>query len=397
MGSETVGGEETSPEQQSPDTPSKPTNNGGPHGYDDETMPRWRIRLRHISPCMSYSLVSVLLLAILVSSLSPNPLYALMFAFLAILPAGIVARFLMTNFHDTAVSEPFLVKQFFIGAIPLAILVLIVELIFTGIISLALFSSELATVSDELLNGANSTLPLNTTTPTDTTRTQTTLKLQSILLAINKRSFLDVMLEVVPLWKAVLYSFLTAFLVAALVEEVGKWLVSGRYKKINSEPSNLELGRTISCRGILAICSMGALGFATIENLGFVLFLSASRSDGFPFNLVFMAVLRGILAFPVHVGAQFFVGVTAAQNYIFHDNRSVFYAILIVIMFHGSFDAAALVVSDLLTMRSWPQWSMAFVIGFQLFLAGLLLILCRGRSKALLERERIAVPLEEEV
>lgn len=297
---------------------------------------------------------------------SPRPFYTLLFVILAFLPAVPVARFILRNFQDSAVSKSFLLTQFLLGAVPLIIVAGQVELVLTVIFAIMVFRSELAAAKQALssIQGATSS--------TDQDKADAALQ---------------ALLKVTPLWKVLIFFLLVAFITAGLVEEAGKWFVARRYRKLdNAEDSS---SARIGCRGILASACASALGFAMTENVGYVLGIANANRTGFSFGLVGLALLRGILAYPVHVGTQFYVGVSAARWHVLGDRASVAWALFVAVLFHGTFDAVAFICMVLVGLKRIPEWVGAFVPVFDVVLVGFLLLLCRGRYTALLQRERV--------
>lgn len=329
------------------------------------------------------ALIFILPLALLIST-SSKPWYALLFGLLAVLPAAIVAKFLVSKFSDPAVTSGFLVSQFIIGFAPLALAVIIAEGIASGILAVIIFYSELPKIEEAL---------------EDHNRNGTAAYIANVISVHHtaESPLPSDISKIVPLWKVILFSVLTAFLVAGAMEEIGKWLIARRYHKINQRPENVSADRQITCRGVISVACMGALGFATFENIGYVFGVSRSQKDSFPLDLLAMTVLRGILAFPVHVGTQFYIAVSAASQFILGDPTHVMMALFVAILFHGTFDAVSFLVIICVEHNFLPKWIAILVPIFDLVLITLLLLLCRGRYKAMLERERVLTSIAEPV
>lgn len=317
-------------------------------------------------------LILISVFIILAVILSPNPFYTLLFVILALVPAFPFARYINKNFRDSAVSRSFLVSQLLIGAIPLLIIVLQIEWILTAIIGYLMFRAEYERVEDAMDN-------------IDIGETQGDDDFTTMLIETMGKTF--------PVWKIVIFFILTAFFTAGLVEEIGKWVVANRFKRIEPEqPADADaVVPRIGCRGILASFCMTALGFAAAENVGFVLGVAQAYRSKFSFEAVGVVLLRGILAYPVHIGAQFYIGVSSAQRYVFKDPSRVWLAAVVAVLFHGMFDAVSLISLVLITLKKIPAWTGTIVPVFHFILIGLLLLLCRGRHKALLEREKIVL------
>ena len=134
----------------------------------------------------------------------------------------------------------------------------------------------------------------------------------------------------------------------------------------------------------------GALGFAAVENLGYTLGLAEkstfSRSS-FPIQLVAFSLLRDVLAYPLHIGTQFYVALAAAQRYLMNDGPSVFVSFIVGVLFHGLFDLVAFIGLILVASKIIPAWLGSVVLVLQFGFVVLLVMLCRSRYKALIERE----------
>lgn len=327
-----------------------------PPPSDDDDRPK-------LSPSTICFLTVGCVLLLAGTASSPRPWYTLLFVSLAILPALPVARFILRNFQDPVIRKPFLLSQFLLGAFPLVILASPVEVISSGLLALAVFSSELGDARD---------------------------KLESLQTGEDDpEALLNALKDIVPFWKILLYFLLVAFITAGMVEEVGKWLIARRYRILRDLQQ--EGSPRMGCRGILASACAGALGFAMTENMLYVLGLARATPSGFSFGLVGLALLRGMLAYPVHVGTQFYVGVTAAQRDVLADRVSIGLALLVAVLFHGFFDAVAFTCMVLIGLKHIPEWVGGLVPVFDIVLVGFLLLLCRSRYKALLERERMTI------
>lgn len=202
---------------------------------------------------------------------------------------------------------------------------------------------------------------------------------------------IDALAKILPLWKVLLFFILTSFLVAGVVEELGKWIIARRYRKIEPERAADDdmVVPNIGCRGILASFCMTALGFAATENVFYMLGILQANRGSFSFGAAGLVLMRRLLAYPVHVGTTFYVGVAAARRHVFGDGISVGLALSVAIILHGVFDGVGFLALILVTLGKVPKWVGGGVPVFDLGLVGLLLLLCRGRYKALLEREKV--------
>ena len=125
------------------------------------------------------------------------------------------------------------------------------------------------------------------------------------------------------------YAVFNAFLVAALCEEVCKfvllWLGSWRNKNYNYRFDGIVYGVSV------------AVGFALLENVMYVL------QGG-----LYVALMRGILAVPLHAFCGVFMGVHygAAKRYSIEGQHgkamvSIFFALLTPFIIHGVYDSLA--------------------------------------------------------
>lgn len=316
-------------------------------------------------PASIYLIIAIVLLVVSLVH-SPRPFYSSLFVLLAFVPALPVASFIVQKFRDPAVRNSFLTTQFLLGAVPLIFIVGLVELFLSAAFAFLVFRSEISAAREALAN-----LQTINATPAETDKA------------------LQQLLTIIPLWKVILFFLLVAFITAGFVEETGKWLVARRYRKLLIPEDARAV--PIGVRGVLACACAGALGFALTENVAYVLGIAKTTQSGVSFALIGIALLRGVLAFPVHVGTQFYVGLSAAESHVLRDRVSVSLALFLAVLFHGTFDAVAFVCMVLIGLKKLPEWVGLFVPVFDLMLIGFLLLLCRGRYKGLLERERVLI------
>ncbi|CAN8075147.1 unnamed protein product [Agarophyton chilense] len=319
---------------------------------------------------------------------SSRSIHLISLTLLSILPAVLVGKFVLKKFADEAVTKSFLISQFFLGAFLLSPIVVIVDSGLALVFGFILFSSEIVELCKfpGLLNAIDGPNLFET----DITRAfDSTLAVSGEPLGINPDMIFAYIREHVPLWKMIVYALFSAFIVAGLTDEVAKWMLARRYREVNKRDENLDRYCCISCKGILSVACMGALGFATIENYGFVMGLRSSPDSRFGLRLVSLALFRGFLAFPVHVGAQFYVAVAAAQSYIFREPIGVVKSLSIAALIHGLFDAISLVTLIFVGVLGVPPWVDISVIMLQACLTILLVVVCRVRYKALLQREKM--------
>lgn len=297
-----------------------------------------------------------------IAIVSPNPFYTLIFILVAVLPAFIWLRIIRRHFQDEAVPPYFLASQFLCATVPLTFIVFIVE----SLLSLIFFYIVLSKELHSLLEKAGEE-PLS----------------------------IDDLKLLFPTWKLVLVALLSAYIIAGITEESAKWLLSRRYRAIDELDVNQDNGLKISIRGVLAIASVSALGFATFENIMYLLQWSTpTKSGGFPIIRAGLALLRDLFAFPLHIGTTFFIALVEARRHVLSDTLSLWSAFTTAVFFHGTFDASALVIAALVFKGVIPEWVEVIALVIQAFLVILLVILCRSRFQALIQRE-YALAMEE--
>lgn len=339
---------------------------------------RERLGIRYRRPTSLFTPLSIFLLTLLLLRVfigilqTPNILEGLLFAFIALLPAFIIGWLVLTRFRDELANGAFLFMQFLIAAIPLIILVIPAELFIAAICAAPVIINVLLHMQDELEDVAAAAAA------------QDEKKLQE---------FLAEAVQYVSLPAVIITALLIAYFSAGMVEEIGKWFVSRRFLGLECICGNDD--KIVGCRGILASACMAGLGFATTENIGYVMGMSKlAKGTGGTFLAAFLGLFRGVIAVPTHVGTQLYVGIAAAQRHVFLDEVKVSIALFHAILFHGTFDAVAFVVTILVVTETVPVWLGLLVPVVDIFLVTLLLLVCRARYKALLERERVALASE---
>ncbi|CDF37555.1 unnamed protein product [Chondrus crispus] len=322
------------------------------------------------NPCLLFLVLLFILRLFFAVFTTPDYGVGFLFVLISLLPAAVVGWFILSRFRDEIVGRPFLFLQFLIGAIPLILFIIPLELITTAAALIPIVFAIRGDLEEDLpkiieaAEGGNSK-------------------------AVQQ--LIQQLAQSIPLWAIILSLVLIAYVTAGTVEEVGKWLVARRYIGLECICGQDE--RKVGCRGIMASACMAALGFATIENIGYVsgMARAASQNSSAELLFVFLGLFRGLLAFPVHVGTQLYVAITASQRHIFMDDVSVPWALFHAILFHGTFDVLAFLSGALVTLRLWPAWIGLLVPVIDIIMVVLLLLVCRARYKALLERERMAM------
>lgn len=325
-------------------------------------------RPRLVSPCTAFMIVLFLIRIIVGIVTSDSKLFSLLFAALAILPAVVTAWWVLRAFHDGSLPNSFLLSQYFVGAVPLFIITTILGVIFTVISALP----ALLLLPKEVLKKLK-----DLTSITDEKKGQELM--EQVITEVKK----------LPAWAIVLTIFLLAFLAAGAVEEIGKWLFSRRYKRPLREAT--DAGRHVGARAILASTAMVSLGFATMENIGYIIGLGSMGGSLLSFSVVGLALLRGLMSFPLHISTQLHVAVAAGHLHVFNDNTRVSVALFHAIIFHGIFDGVTYSSVALTLLEKTPAWTLLATVGAEVFLVGVLILLVRARYTGLLERERVAM------
>lgn len=245
----------------------------------------------------SYILLAIFpIFAVLHILSSPAPWWLTTLKALSVLlPAGLILSLLLYRLTDAGVSKNFVIYQVFLAGFPLYILIAVVELIFTIIAFLLLFHNEVRRVAQA-----------------------------------DKDAQRQVMAKIfanLPTWKLIAMAFIFAFLVAALCEEAGKFLLARRWR-------NTGYG-DIGLKGIVAVSTAAGLGVATTEHF------MATLASG-----LLSSWFRAVLAFPIHCGTAFLMGVKMAEGALHNmAGVGVFTILLLPISFHGMFDFVALVIA----------------------------------------------------
>lgn len=149
--------------------------------------------------------------------------------------------------------------------------------------------------------------------------------------------------------RGIVFPIYQAYLVCATTEEILKYLVVTQF------PSAAFVNRPY---GIVILCIASGLGFATMENLGYVLFDDADVS-------YFLAILRGFLDVALHSITAILIGVRVAakEHEIFPFHRIMALPFLV----HGTYDVFLMIASRLGSayplVNILPVFSFLVVIG----------------------------------
>eukprot|EP00466_Bigelowiella_natans_P020846 jgi/Bigna1/71787/fgenesh1_pg.17_\ len=126
-----------------------------------------------------------------------------------------------------------------------------------------------------------------------------------------------------PVGHVVLSALFAAFFVAALCEE------SLKYYLVVEFPNGTKGVKT--AYSIVILATAGALGFATLENIGYV-FQESSRAS------IAVAIMRAILAVPLHAATGIIIGLNVATAVMERANPVIWKILWLPILLHGTYD-----------------------------------------------------------
>jgi len=125
----------------------------------------------------------------------------------------------------------------------------------------------------------------------------------------------------------VLTSFVNSFVVASLCEELFKFVLASSVR--------VDKGKEYPYSVVLYSVA-GSLGLATLENM---LYLIAVVLSGDLTTAIFTAVMRAVVAVPLHASTGIIIGVDVARKKFEMDERKSIIRILIIpILIHGIYD-----------------------------------------------------------
>lgn len=316
----------------------------------------------------------VFILAFLVV-ISPNPWQTVLFLILSLVPSYPFFRYIRYAFPDPAVSRSFLASQLLLAAVPGFLIVANIQTLITALVGFLVFNSNYEAVTLALDDIDSSSLSSDD----------------------YNNAILEALSKIVPLWKILVFFCLIAFLASGPIEEFAKWAVARRYKQIvpNEPADDSVVPSRIGVRGILASFCIPAIGFAMSENIFFMLGVANARRDSFSWSTAASVLGRGILAYPLHVGAQFLIGVASAQRDVLGDQVSVWAAVFTAIIIHSMFDLVGFIVLVLVAADKVGNWLGALVPAVDLIVVLFLGILCWSRHRSLVQREKMLAPVQQ--
>ncbi len=299
--------------------------------------------------CQSKFFVIISIVAVVGLVLTaPRKLLVLYAIVVAMIPM-FISVFVLRRMGDSALSYSDMVEQIFFSAVPAYVCALIVELILLVLSLSAFFSSEIRQLYQDTAPGAN--------------QQEIYHKTQALLQSL-------------PVWKLVAFSMFTAFILAALTEETAKLVVGLRFRRY----------LPMSAYNALALVVAGALGLATSEHLAVVLnqLLSTPGSEHALLSSTGFVFFRALLAFPVHLGCAFLVGVALSKKTCLRQQVRVFPAFLMAVLVHGTFDVVGLLALTLDSVNKAPHWVSNYgVVGMDVLITVALMLLCRREYNSL--------------
>lgn len=166
-------------------------------------------------------------------------------------------------------------------------------------------------------------------------------------LSVIPTAFVETILSMFNVFGGYLGVFYTSFVVAGLTEEYFKRIVVVKFALFHKAFNEKLDG--------IVYCAFSALGFATVENVMYVVFRFAANP--------FVGIMRGVLSVPAHM----LFGVTmgyylSLSKYATSEEERVKYSkksLYVPVIFHGIFN---------FILMSESQWLMTIFIPFVLFL-----------------------------
>eukprot|EP00697_Spironema_sp_BW2_P008451 gnl/Spiro4/23045_TR11388_c0_g1_i1.p1 gnl/Spiro4/23045_TR11388_c0_g1~~gnl/Spiro4/23045_TR11388_c0_g1_i1.p1 ORF type:complete len:323 (-),score=110.89 gnl/Spiro4/23045_TR11388_c0_g1_i1:217-1185(-) len=128
--------------------------------------------------------------------------------------------------------------------------------------------------------------------------------------------------------------FLQAFLVAAFCEEAMKYFIACCVE---------DRAEVHHPYGMVVYAVSGALGAATLENLGYIMSNSGATA-------LITAIVRGVLAVPLHGTTGGLIGVGIVRRAFLATELSFFEVIRMPVLIHGSYDFLLMLVAALSSM-----------------------------------------------
>eukprot|EP00499_Haloplacidia_sp_CaronLabIsolate_P003418 CAMPEP_0196779126 /NCGR_PEP_ID=MMETSP1104-20130614/6195_1 /TAXON_ID=33652 /ORGANISM="Cafeteria sp., Strain Caron Lab Isolate" /LENGTH=237 /DNA_ID=CAMNT_0042149301 /DNA_START=143 /DNA_END=852 /DNA_ORIENTATION=- len=149
-----------------------------------------------------------------------------------------------------------------------------------------------------------------------------------------------------------LVAFCSAFLVAALVEEVFKFIIG--YAVVSSR--NMR-----NAYGIFVIALSASLGFAALENVAYIMDTASTMDDK---AVIGVAIARGCLSVPLHAATGSLIGVGLAR-FANGEDQPMWKVLLWPFLIHGFYDFA-LMGTEATGSKGWQAFGL--VVAFTIVL-----------------------------
>ena len=143
--------------------------------------------------------------------------------------------------------------------------------------------------------------------------------------------------------------FIIAYISAGLVEESMKYVLTSRISRVT--PGYRDK------RGFLLYAVAGAVGFSTIENIGY------SFQTLSPWWQVLLGVaVRVFISSPVHVACALLVGIGVVRREVFGQRVPLWRILCLPVLLHGSFDFFLMLGAVLLPSDGWELLVVEIVV-----------------------------------
>ena len=137
-----------------------------------------------------------------------------------------------------------------------------------------------------------------------------------------------------------IFIFLVAFIVAGCVEEAMKYALTVRIKRVTPGFADRS--------GFLLYAVTAALGFSTLENIGYAFQVTA------PFYAVLLNIASRILiSTPLHLGCGYLTGIGVVRRDVYGEPLPLWRIMGLPVLLHGGFDFFLILAASLMA-DDWP-------------------------------------------
>ena len=225
---------------------------------------------------------------------------------LLLLPSLLFFRLFLTR-YPTHCELNTLLTTYILGFTVAAVLVLLLESAVALLAAIPLLYDQLPRIIDALRNRPSPST--TSSTPSDPTA--------------------DVLAVIDPTPGFFLLLFVLAYISAGGCEEGMKYVLTNRVKRVTPGFRDRE--------GYLLYAVAGALGFSTVENVGYA-FQTVT-----PWYAVMIGVLtRMVISTPIHVACAYLVGVGVVRREVYGERLPLWRILALPVLLHGSFDFSLL-------------------------------------------------------